>query len=130
METYDDVLQFLEKTGSQEVNYQKFQTSTYQSGSSRWKMVNQVASFEKNTPQPLLYAAQNSVVTPSAIVAETQSTSPSEIALKSLPLQAKELEQASHSLPFFLSAKPVQQEQEQQEQAGSSLSALFKRISK
>ncbi|MFC4654489.1 MULTISPECIES: hypothetical protein [Rheinheimera] len=51
MEHYDDVLQFVTKTGAQNLNYKNFESAAFTAGNSRWKLINQVALFDRDTAE-------------------------------------------------------------------------------
>ncbi|WP_337878838.1 hypothetical protein [Rheinheimera sp.] len=51
MEHYDDVLQFVTKTGAHNLNYRSFESAAFIPGNSRWKLINQVASFDRETAE-------------------------------------------------------------------------------
>jgi len=134
MENYDDVRQFINKVGDQNLNYRSFQTNTPSSGQSKWRLINQVANYtqtlsntQPQSVQPLRYF-------------EPQYAG-SQAALHSEPPIALHLaqQQVGASNPFrrqkadsdvaHLHRKPQQQlTAEDQSTKTDSLAALFYRI--
>lgn len=126
MENYDDVRQFINKVGDQNLNYRSFQTNTPSYGQSKWRLINQVANYTQT-----LSNTQPQSVQPYA---------GSHAALHSEPHIALHLaQQVEASNPFrrqkadsdvaHLHRKPQQQlTAEDQSTKTDSLAALFYRI--
>lgn len=134
MDNYDDVRQFINKVGDQNLNYRSFQTNTPNSGQSKWRLINQVATYTQTLPNPQPQSMQ-----------PLRSIEPqfagAQAALHSEPHIALHLaqQQVAASNPFrrqkldsdvaHLHRKPQQQlTAEDQSRKTDSLAALFYRI--
>jgi hypothetical protein len=99
MDGYDDVLQFINKVGDQNLNYRSFQTGMQPQGQSKWHLINQVASYK----QPLSERPSERVV-PLNSAAQTEPEQRAYTAVTSTALFADAFTQPAQTARFSATA--------------------------